>query len=135
MGKVTESHEIEWTYDMLDGNVITIGSEMLRCPEMLFKPHFDGMEYEGIDETVYDSIMKCDIDVRRELYGNIVLSRGRRCFLGWERETEQGDRSAGDCVDECDCARGAEVRSMGWRIDSSISCDVLINGDQDGRVY
>jgi actin len=62
--------------------VITVGSERFRCPEMLFKPHFDGMEYDGIDKTLFDSIMKCDIDVRKDLYANIVLSGGSTMHEG-----------------------------------------------------
>jgi actin len=70
--KATSSSEIDRAYELPDGNVITIGSERFRCPEMLFKPHFDGMEYDGIDKTLFDSIMKCDIDERKDLYANIV---------------------------------------------------------------
>ena len=56
--------------------VITIGSERFRCPEVLFTPSLVGSESAGIDETAFKSIMKCDVDVRRELYGNVVLSGG-----------------------------------------------------------
>jgi len=51
-----------------------MGNKRFRSPVMLFKLHFDGMEY--------DSIMKCDIDVTREMYVNIVLSGGTTTFPG-----------------------------------------------------
>ena len=35
-----------------------------------------GMEAAGIDETAFNSIMKCDVDIRKDLYGNVVLSGG-----------------------------------------------------------
>ncbi|XLR30059.1 hypothetical protein HN51_049933 [Arachis hypogaea] len=35
-----------------------------------------GMEAAGIHEPTYNSIMKCDVDIRKDLYGNIVLSGG-----------------------------------------------------------
>jgi actin len=35
-----------------------------------------GMESVGIHETTYNSIMKCDVDIRKDLYSNIVLSAG-----------------------------------------------------------
>ena len=54
--------------------VITIGNERFRCPETLFKPSFIGMESAGIHETCYSSIMKCDVDIRKDLYANTVLS-------------------------------------------------------------
>ncbi len=58
--------------------VITIGSERFRCPEVLFTPSMVGMEAAGIDETAFNSIMKCDVDIRKDLYGNVVLSGGAR---------------------------------------------------------
>ncbi|CAA2973086.1 Hypothetical predicted protein [Olea europaea subsp. europaea] len=33
-----------------------------------------------IHETTYNSIMKCDVDIRKDLYGNIVLSGGSTMF-------------------------------------------------------
>ena len=62
--------------------VITIGNERFRCPEALFQPSFLGMEAAGIHETTYNSIMKCDVDIRKDLYGNVVLSGGTTMFPG-----------------------------------------------------
>lgn len=56
--------------------MITIGSERFRVPEVLFTPSLVGVESAGIDETAFNSIMKCDVDIRRDLYGNVVLSGG-----------------------------------------------------------
>lgn len=47
-----------------------------RCPEALFSPCFVGIESPGIHEVVYNSIMKVDVDLRKHLYGNIVLAGG-----------------------------------------------------------
>jgi actin len=89
MQKSASSSEIDRPYELPDGNVITVGSERFRCPEMLFKPHFDGMEYDGIDKTLFDSIMKCDIDVRKDLYANIVLSGRSTMFPGIAERIEK----------------------------------------------
>jgi len=48
----------------------------------LFKPTVIGMESAGIHETVYNSILKSDIDVRKDLYANTVLSGGSTMFPG-----------------------------------------------------
>ena len=40
------------------------------------------MESAGIHETTYNSIMKCDVDIRKDLYANTVLSGGTTMFPG-----------------------------------------------------
>ena len=40
------------------------------------------MEAAGIHETTYNSIMKCDIDIRKDLYTNVVLSGGSTMYPG-----------------------------------------------------
>jgi len=72
--------EIEKQYELPDGKVITIGSERFRTPEVLFQPSFIGQEAEGIHRLTYDSIQKCDVDIRRDLYTNVVLSGGTTMF-------------------------------------------------------
>ncbi|CAI9767557.1 unnamed protein product [Fraxinus pennsylvanica] len=46
------------------------------------QPSMIGMEAAGIHETTYNSIMKCNVDIKKDLYGNIVLSGGSTMFPG-----------------------------------------------------
>ena len=77
-GKTVSDEEFE----LPDGSVIKVGSARFRCPEALFKPAHIGLEVDGYHDMTYKSIQKCDIDVRRDLFANIVLSGGTTMFKG-----------------------------------------------------
>ena len=118
MKAAAESSDKEKTYELPDGNIITVGSERFRCPEVLFQPSFVGKEASGIHDTTFQSIMhlgsrhlwvflercgdqvghcraikrprKCDVDIRKDLYANVVLSGGTTMFQGiGERMTKE----------------------------------------------
>jgi len=80
--KSTTSSEIEKNYELPDGQVINVSTERFRCPEVLFQPALIGKEDEGVHVLTYNSIMKCDIDIRKDLYGNVVMSGGSTMFPG-----------------------------------------------------
>ena len=69
-------------YRLPGGQEIAIGNERFRCPEALFQPSFLGVESAGIHEACYNSIMKCDYDVRKDLFCSITLCGGSTMFPG-----------------------------------------------------
>lgn len=83
MKQSQDSSSLEMQYELPDGTPITIGSERFRCPEYLFKPlEMNGKDMDSIQDLTYKSIQECDVDVRRELYQNIILSGGSTMFEG-----------------------------------------------------
>jgi actin len=77
-----ENSDLEKQYELPDGQVITVAAERFRCAEVLFQPAHIGKENDGIHKLTFKSILKCDIDIRKDLYQNIVLSGGSTMFPG-----------------------------------------------------
>jgi len=82
MEDAEENSKIEKQYELPDGNIVKIKAERFRAPEVLFQPGLIGKEAEGIHKLTFDSIQKCDIDIRKDLYQNVVLSGGTTMFTG-----------------------------------------------------
>lgn len=59
-----------------------MGTERFKAPEILFNPELIGLEYAGIHQVVVDSINRVDLDLRKSLYANVVLSGGSTLYKG-----------------------------------------------------
>jgi len=88
--RAEETDECEHSFELPDGNSISIGKERFQCPEALFQPPMMGKEAQGIQQITYQSIMKADVDIRKDLYQNVVLSGGTTMYEGiGERMTKE----------------------------------------------
>ncbi|KAK7268621.1 hypothetical protein RIF29_21323 [Crotalaria pallida] len=76
---------VDRRYELPDGNIIVVGDERFRCPEVLFRPSIIGINAAGVHEMIYNSIIKCNVDknIKRELYHHIVLSGGSTMMPGF----------------------------------------------------
>jgi actin-related protein len=90
LATASRSKTIEKSYELPDGQKITIDSERFRCSEVLFRPTLIGEHEPGIAELLNDAIMKCDIDKQDRLYRQIILTGGRIEF-NIERERVKND--------------------------------------------
>ena len=61
---------------------LKLGPERFRAPEILFNPELIGQEYAGVHQVVVDSIDRVDLDLRKSLFSNIVLSGGSTLCKG-----------------------------------------------------
>jgi len=86
--KSNNNSTIEKTYMLPDGNTVTIANERFRIPEGLFNPSLIGKEVSGIQDVVYQCVNKCDIDLRKPLFENVVLSGGTTMLPGIDSRLE-----------------------------------------------
>eukprot|EP01006_Ploeotia_vitrea_P043155 TRINITY_DN66696_c1_g3_i3.p1 TRINITY_DN66696_c1_g3~~TRINITY_DN66696_c1_g3_i3.p1 ORF type:complete len:384 (-),score=37.71 TRINITY_DN66696_c1_g3_i3:180-1331(-) len=80
----TNGQGFEKDYELPDGTTMQVSYERFYCPEILFQPAYIGVEGGGMHHLVAESISKCDIDMRKDLWNNVVLSGGTTMFEGIE---------------------------------------------------
>lgn len=73
-----------YPYSLPDGHRKMISNcARVKAPEILFRPDLIGSESEGIHEVLINSIAKSDLELRKVLLENIVLSGGSTLFKGF----------------------------------------------------
>lgn len=69
---------------------VDVGHERFLGPEIFFHPEFSNPEYNtSLSKLIDDIIQDCPVDVRRKLYGNIVLSGGSTMFKGFDKRLKR----------------------------------------------
>ena len=81
--KLKVCHARRYFLQITTHHILQIGAERFRAPEILFDPEIIGLEYPGIHQIVVDAINRTDIDLRKSLFGNIVLSGGSTLTKGF----------------------------------------------------
>ena len=71
-------------YILPDGQSINVNTPRFYASEALFNPslikHSD--ETPGMHQMCHKSAQECDVDLRRDLYSNIILSGGNTLYQG-----------------------------------------------------
>jgi len=94
MKSATSSGEITKPYELPDGQSINVNTPRFAAPEAIFRPDLikEGDETPGVHELAYKSITECDLDVRTDLYKNIICSGGTTLYEGFpERLSKELD--------------------------------------------
>lgn len=76
-------------YKLKDGNEIIISGEKYQCPEMLFQPSLALKEHFGLHEQTFKSIQRCDVDIEKDLFQNVVLCGGSSLFMKIKKKFEK----------------------------------------------
>ena len=66
--EANENHGCDKIYDLPDGRKIMLGTERFKAPEILFNPSLNGLEQDGLHKYCFDSIMRCEVENRRDLF-------------------------------------------------------------------
>jgi centractin len=70
-------------YQLPDGQVVDLGKERFRAPEVLFQPNLMGSEEMDVAKVLVQSIQKSDIDLRATLFDQTVLAGGTTMMRGF----------------------------------------------------
>lgn len=62
------------TFELPDGEVVNVGAERFRAPEILFRPELVAREFGGVQWGVKEAIEAGDLELRKRLYGSILLA-------------------------------------------------------------
>mmetsp|Transcript_27809 Transcript_27809/g.24605 ORF Transcript_27809/g.24605 Transcript_27809/m.24605 type:complete len:374 (+) Transcript_27809:54-1175(+) len=82
IAKIENDNENHYLYELPDGNNIELNCERL-APEIMFQPQLMGREQQfGLTQLINESVMKSEMDLRRTMWRNIVLSGGNTMFEG-----------------------------------------------------
>ena len=87
---ISKKNDNKKEFILPDGNVMELGNEIYEIPESIFNPSIIEMETNNLPQTVVDSINKCDISTRKELFNNIVLGGGNTLLKGFETRLKTG---------------------------------------------
>lgn len=77
-----DESSMERRYVLPDGSCVVMNQEWCQCPEALFQPSLLGKEEPGLHEMLLQSIKRCNVDIRQNIYSNLLLSGGSSLFPG-----------------------------------------------------
>jgi actin-related protein len=85
------SSVLQKSYEMPSGEIISIGNPRFRCVEALFQPSFLGFDNDALSpqHAIFEAIMKCDVEMQEQLWGNIVVSGASTLFQGFADRLNQ----------------------------------------------
>jgi actin-like protein 6A len=137
-------------YELPDGNVIDVGVERYKIPELLFQPELIGSfglggdapdlkNAKGLSQLVLENINRCDVDVRKDLFGGMLLAGGGSLFpqLRERLEAELHDAAPTNVRVKVTASQNAdreEIRHLDRRFHPRVSRVVPADVDEQAGV-
>lgn len=89
--QIREAKTSSWydIYNIPYGDQINITEERFKCAELLFNPKLNDLKCDGIDKTIFNSIMKSEDHFHKDLFNSIILSGASSCIEGLEERLEK----------------------------------------------
>ena len=83
LAQAQQSSNLDVAYQLPDRSTITVkGSVRMQVPELLFKPELNGKTCKSLQSLAWTSVHSSDVDVRRDLLKNVILSGGTTMYEG-----------------------------------------------------
>lgn len=115
------------SYELPDGQILEFGADRFKFPDLIFNPsllqtmpHMEkldnlGHSLRGLPQMVIESINKCDVDIRRELFSSILLAGGTASMQQMKERLEK------DLMEEAPQAARVKVLASGNAIERRFS--------------
>lgn len=115
-------------YELPDGQTIEVGADRFKIADIMFNPSLiqtiPGMEkygseagipFNGLPQMVIESINKCDVDIRRELFNSVMLAGGTAALQQMKERLEK------DLMEEAPQAARVKVLASGNALERRFS--------------
>ena len=77
------SSSLDQQYELPDKSMITVtGAVRITTPELIFQPELNGKSCKSIQALAWQSISASDIDTRKEMMKNVIMSGGTTMYDG-----------------------------------------------------
>eukprot|EP01063_Lacrimia_lanifica_P005892 TRINITY_DN13552_c0_g1_i1.p1 TRINITY_DN13552_c0_g1~~TRINITY_DN13552_c0_g1_i1.p1 ORF type:complete len:347 (+),score=58.68 TRINITY_DN13552_c0_g1_i1:68-1108(+) len=90
---VAKGSELDSEYELPDGSVVALGTELFRAPEALFDPPSAYGTSTGMHTLLMSSVGRCDNDWISDVYANFVLCGGTTKLQGFRARLEREVRA------------------------------------------